>query len=287
MTRAADPLRHAALLDADEKRPLTPERERLLARALSLMDDLYGRAKGAKGARLCELGAALVLLGKVNEGRKCHDRGVALLRDLGDTPALELVEAGWKAACAAATPDMCPRCRLDPGLCLCGDVVRVETKSRFVILRHMNESRRRTNSGRIAALALSNGELVDRRERGDELDFEPPPGAWLLFPGGHTPASPAPPAAVVVLDGTWREAKRMFIRVPALQRLPRLSLGPPAPTLRLRKPPSYGMATLESIAHAVEALEGPEKARPLHELFALFVARNLEGARRAGRRLLR
>ena len=79
----------------------------------------------------------------------------------------------------------------------------------------------------------------------------------------------------------------MFIRLPALHRLPRLSLRAPPETPRLRRPPSYGMATLESIAHAVETLEGPAKARPLHELFALFVSRSIEGARRAGRRLLK
>lgn len=183
-------------------------------------------------------------------------------------------------------PSLCPRCWLDPGLCLCPDLPRVETRTRFVILRHANEAHRRTNSGRIAALALPRCEIVDRRERFDAIEFQPPDGAWLLFPGGST-APTGEPGAIVVLDGSWREAKRMFLRVPALQRLPRLSLPPPPPTPRLRKPPSYGMATLESIAHAVERLEGPAKARPLHELFALFVARSREGARRAGKKLLR
>lgn len=185
-------------------------------------------------------------------------------------------------------PDLCPRCWLDRGLCLCAEVRPVETRTRFLILRHLNEARRRTNSARIAALGLANCELLDRREKFDRIEFEPPPGAWVLFPNAPPPMEgQKPPDVLIVLDGTWREAKRMFARVPALQLLPRLSLPPPPPTPRLRVPPAYGMATLECIAYAVGLLEGEEKSKPLHDLFALFVDRSREGARRAGRRLLR
>ncbi len=182
----------------------------------------------------------------------------------------------------------CPRCFLDDGLCLCAEIPRVETRTAFLILRHVNEARRRTNSGRIAALAMPKCEIVDNRERRDMTGFEPPPGSWLLFPGGDTAAKDAaPPATVIVLDGTWREAKRLFLRTPALHRLPRVPILPAAPADHLRRPPPGGLATLEAIACAVQSLDGDAPARALHELFALFVKRSLEGARRAGRRLLR
>ncbi len=178
-------------------------------------------------------------------------------------------------------PAQCPGCGLYPGLCLCAELRPVATRTRILIVRHVKEVRRRTNSARIAALGLANCELLDRREKFDRIEFEPPPDSWVLYPGAPPPSPDAPrPANLIVLDGTWREAKRMFARVPALQFLPRLSLPPPPPTPRLRKPPAFGMATLEAIAHAVAALEGEELARPLHELFALFVARCREGARR-------
>ncbi|MEK7466407.1 MAG: tRNA-uridine aminocarboxypropyltransferase [Planctomycetota bacterium] len=301
MNRAPDPLRHPPLLDAADDR-ISPERARLLAHAQSLLDDLLGRrtpasteppaTRGAalrlKGLRLGEFGAALLELGKINEARKCHARGASLLLQAGETAALERLAEKWRRAGVAATPPICERCRLDLPLCLCGDVRRIETRTRFVILRHEHESRRRTNSARIAALAMTNCELADRAERDSRMEFEPPPGAWVLYPGADPLPEGAPgPATVVVIDGTWRESKRMFLRVPALQHLPRLSLPPHPPTARLRTGPSFGMATLESIAHAVERLEGAEAARPLHELFELFVERSQEGARRAGRRVLK
>lgn len=283
------------MLDAADDR-ISPERARLLAHAQSLLDDLLGRRAHAardeelrlKGFRLGEFGAALLELGKVNEARKCHERGATLLAQAGDSVALERLAKVWRRAGEAASPAICKGCRLDPPLCLCGEVRRVETRTRFVILRHEHESRRRTNSARIAALAMTNCEVADRAERESRMEFEPPPGAWVLYPGADPLPEGAPlPATLVVVDGTWRESKRMFLRVPALQRLPRLSLPPPPGTVRLRTGPSYGMATLESIAHAVERLEGAETARPLHELFALFVARSKEAARRAGRRVLK
>lgn len=181
----------------------------------------------------------------------------------------------------------CDRCRLDPGLCLCAEIPRVASRTRFLVLRHLNESVKRTNSARLASLALPHCEIRDTCERRERGPFEPPEGAWLLYPGGSAVIPEGRPAAVVVLDGSWRETKRMFLRNPALHRLPRLSLAAPTGTPRLRKPPPGGMATLEAIAHAVEALEGPDVARPIHELFALFVSRSVTGARRAGRRLLR
>lgn len=175
----------------------------------------------------------------------------------------------------------CPRCCLDPRDCLCAAVPSVATRTRFLILRHAIEAKRRTNSGRIAALALPNSEVIEPKR---DLAF--PPGTWLLYPGGQAPPAGLP-EALVVLDGSWREARRMFIRTPALQRLPRLSLPPPAKApARLRRSASPGnMATLEAIARAVGILEGDEAARPLHALFEEFVRRSTAGARRVGRRL--
>lgn len=183
----------------------------------------------------------------------------------------------------------CERCRLKRPYCLCPWIPRVETHARFLVVRHALESSRRSNSAHVAALAMPGCEIVEYGRRGEE--FADPrlerPGTWLLYPGAPPmPTGTTPPALVVVLDGSWRQARRMFLRVAALQRLPRLSLPAPSapPPHRLRRAgPSHAMATLEAIAHAVEHLEGAEAARPLHELFARFVEhgiRNSEGARR-------
>ena len=124
-------------------------------------------------------------------------------------------------------PALCAACCLEPSLCFCAIIPRVETQTRFVILRHFVEATKRTNSARIAALALPRCEIVDYGGKGDgppgkKLAGE---GTWLLYPGGEVwNGEGARPARLVVLDGSWKQAKRMLLRVPELGRMKRFSL---------------------------------------------------------------
>lgn len=169
------------------------------------------------------------------------------------------------AAPVRFVPDgRCLDCAFPDELCICGRIPRLDVPVRFVILRHASEIPRLTSTARWAALALPGARIVDYALPGAPLD----PAALalddacVLFPSaGPTPRGSVRPATVVVPDGTWQQARRMMQRVPALQRMPRLSLPPAAPAPRLRRPPiPGGMSTLEAIAetlrflgHAVEA----------------------------------
>jgi DTW domain-containing protein len=83
---------------------------------------------------------------------------------------------------------------------------------------------------------------------------------------------------LVVLDGTWRQSRTMLQRNPALQRLPRLSLQPSAPsryTVRKAHRPEQ-RSTLEAVCAALAQLEGtPEKFDALLSAFDGFVAQQL------------
>jgi DTW domain-containing protein YfiP len=132
----------------------------------------------------------------------------------------------------------CQRCNLPPHLCLCAELPRVETRTRFLLLQHVAETRKKSNTGRVAALALANATLFTYGAPADSFDpaLLSEPGTWLLFPDGP-PAPPDAPAPrqLVVLDGSWSQARRMTQRLPVLRTLPRLVLPPLAPgMLRLR-----------------------------------------------------
>ena len=184
----------------------------------------------------------------------------------------------------------CPRCFLRRELCLCAEVVTVATRTRFLILRHVREAVRATNTGRMAALALRSCTLRNVGQPGPRL-CEPLlslPRTWVLFPDtGSAPPPGEVPQQLVVLDGSWSQARRMLHRIPALHRMPRLALPAPAVTPqrmrrgRLRE----GMSTLEAMAHAVAALEGEATAAPLHALHTLMVDRVLTSRGRLGRRV--
>jgi DTW domain-containing protein YfiP len=164
-------------------------------------------------------------------------------------------------------------------LCLCAEIPRVEVTTELVILRHAKEVWKSTNSARLAALALTRCELLTYGARGPRFDLGPlmDETTALLFPGPG-PALTFRPSRLLVLDGSWGQARRMLQRVPALIALPRLSFtADPAPRTRLRRPPdATSMSTLEAVARAVAYLEGPARAAPLEALYGRFVERVLQ-----------
>lgn len=151
------------------------------------------------------------------------------------------------------------------------------TRTRFLVIRHAMEVWKPSNTGRLAALAMPSCAMLDYALRRGGFALPDEPRTALLFPDdGQPPVQLAtPPARVIVLDGSWPQARRMAQRIPALHHLPRLALPPLAARDRLRQPPRPdGMSTLEAIAHAVALLESPDLAAPLLRLHALHVARS-------------
>jgi len=166
-----------------------------------------------------------------------------------------------------------------PVSCLCAEVPRVRAPFRLVILRHVSERERLSNTGQWAALAIEGALVVDHGFPGPPTDASaiPPDGAALLFPGPHAARPPWPsPRVLVVPDGTWTQARRMIQRLPALRTLPRLALTAPPPGLRLRRPHvAGGMSTLEAIAGALAAAGAHDGAGRLLALHAAGVERVL------------
>jgi DTW domain-containing protein YfiP len=178
----------------------------------------------------------------------------------------------------------CARCLLLEPWCLCAAIPTVATRTRIVIVRHHLERHRASNSGRLAHFALPNSDLVDHGGRPGPAVLPALAGAWLLFPEGEpTVRAPSPPpGALIVLDATWSQARRMYRKLDALRGLPILRLpDEPVPVARMRESPGGGrVSTIEAIARALRILEGDAVAQPLEDLFQLAVARMRETGRR-------
>lgn len=179
---------------------------------------------------------------------------------------------------SSTAPDLggrCPRCYLlDP--CLCPDLPRLRPRTELVIVRHMLERMRSTNSARWAAAALEGAQVHEWGMEDAPLDVEAllVPGAVVLFPAaGPTPPPGVPPRRLIVVDGSWSQARRILHRS-ALRTLPRLSLPPPPPRPRLRAQKlAEGMSTLEAVAAAYTHLGEPEIGEALERLYLRAVAR--------------
>jgi DTW domain-containing protein YfiP len=140
----------------------------------------------------------------------------------------------------------------------------------------------------IARLCLPNSELHVGVEFGASRELEraltdPERPAVLLFPGddaiGVLTDPPAGPVTLVVVDGTWSQAKKMVRSNPVLARLPRYAFRAPAPSeYRIRREPDEAfVSTIEAIVYALGVLEGdPERLRGLLAPFRAMVDRQIE-----------
>lgn len=180
-----------------------------------------------------------------------------------------------------AVPEGRPTCYVcfkPQPLCLCGRVRRIDNRTHITILQHPRERFHAIGTARIARLGLARSEVLIPRgvaPRSLEVCMEPPANSALLFPGDEArdlvDLSPDErPDGLIVLDGTWSQARGLYRENPQLQQLPKVGLRLPAPTrYRIRKAPRRDyISTLEAIVEALRILE-PETAG-LGQLLAVF-----------------
>lgn len=176
---------------------------------------------------------------------------------------------------------VCQRCWRPEVVCYCQHVTEVPTRTRVVIFQHPRERDVPINTARIASLCLPSSELhVGVAWSGTRVlaellaDTERPP--VILYPGPGAidieRAPPPGPVTLVVIDGTWSQARKLLRQNPELSALPRYAFRPPAPSAyRIRKEPSEEcVSTLEAIVHVLGVLEG--EGAPVASLLTPFRA---------------
>ncbi len=200
------------------------------------------------------------------------------------TPTRKSSSAG---AAAAGPLWRCEICRLSEDLCICDRLPRLELPIRFIFVRHVGEEHSQSNTGGPVQRMLADSRLLDYQDvmRDPSTDlWEPDVDHHVLFPQpGARPVSPeslersAGRPALIVLDGSWRRARRMSRRIPGIRRFPFLALpaGPPRiPPLRRPTRPGQ-LSTGEAVARALELLGHENEARAITEFLALLSTRVL------------
>ncbi len=189
--------------------------------------------------------------------------------------------------------ELCLRCRRPGRACWCPHLRPVESATRACILQHLGERKTAIGTARMAHLSLPNSELhlgVCFEDHPRVREVAAAPGTALLFPGEGAldPATlrARPPATVIVVDGTWSQARQVIKRNPFLQALPRLAFTPERPSnYRIRAEPSAAcVSTIEALVHLLGAVEGaPERFRPILEAFDRMIDLQIaERERRTG-----
>ena len=191
---------------------------------------------------------------------------------------------------------LCPRCKRPPRVCYCEALPRLETRTRIVILQHPREKDMPIGTARMAQLALPSAELHVGIQWGAQAAFmraisDPARPAVLLSPGPTAKDilkdPPIGPVTLVVVDGTWSQAKSVVRDNPCLQDLPRYAFASPEPSqYRIRKEPKVEyVSTIEALMHVLGVLEGdPAKFRALLDPLNTMVDKQLEAQRSAPQR---
>jgi DTW domain-containing protein YfiP len=204
------------------------------------------------------------------------------------------------------TPELCPRCEKPLPLCGCADVRELPTRISVLFLQHPQEPDKELGTARLASLCLPNSQLrVGLSWPNLQTALGRPADAkkWVaLYLGSGVKDSPvlrsttaiqlvskngaALPDSdavlqgcegLIVLDGTWSQAKTLWWRNAWLLKTRRGVLRPGRPSMygRLRREPRREcLSTLESVGMALTAMgEDASIEEGLREVFAGLLAR--------------
>jgi tRNA-uridine aminocarboxypropyltransferase len=199
----------------------------------------------------------------------------------------------------------CPICRKPLPLCVCDGLTPLQSRISLLILQHPQEQDRALGTARLAAahfadavvrVGLSWPSLSGALGRpvadsshwavlylgsARAADLDAKTGIVALTRKGDIAADQAALLrrieGIVLLDGSWSQAKALWWRNPWLLKCQRVVLNPARPSRygRLRREPRReGLSTIEAAAMLVAELEGrPELAGALNTSFERMLAR--------------
>jgi len=198
----------------------------------------------------------------------------------------------------------CPHCGKPAALCVCAQVTPIDNAVFVLILQHPQEQDRTLGTARLTALSLRNAALkvgLSWPNLGKILGRPADPRRWAVLYLGSVKAAEALPGravvainrkgeaerdqdaalaaieGVILLDGTWSQAKALWWRNPWMLKCRRVVLNPERPSRYgavRREPRGDALSTIEAAAMLLAALERrPDIEATLTETFERMLAR--------------
>ena len=171
----------------------------------------------------------------------------------------------------------CSRCAYPESSCLCSAINETQFKTRIVVLQHPSEVKHAKNTARLISLVVPEAEIVVGETPEDfhavRSRLETDPHAVLLYPAAEssllsTSAEGQTIRTIVILDGTWRKAKKIWLSNTWLHEMRVCHLDEPESNYRIRSTRiPGGLASIEAAAHALRQL-GEANTEALLDAFA-------------------
>lgn len=173
---------------------------------------------------------------------------------------------------------MCYKCFRPESYCVCNLVKPFNAHTNFLILQHPHERRKYHSSTKIVLSAIQNSRLL----RGitfnpDEvMNLIPNQTPYILYPSKDAidckEVALDKNSTVIVIDGTWIEARKLMFRNPFLRALPKLTF---KETIRSqykirRQPKDNCLSTLECIGHLLLQTASAEEVKNYKSLLIGF-----------------
>ena len=100
--------------------------------------------------------------------------------------------------------------------CVCERAPTIQSPVPILVIRHWKERNKPSNTARLASLAIPNLRIVDYGAPGEPwssntLDLPKPA---LLFPDPGAQPLPFTPEIIVVVDGSWPQARKLVNKLP-------------------------------------------------------------------------
>nr|WP_150277565.1 DTW domain-containing protein [Halopseudomonas salina] len=183
----------------------------------------------------------------------------------------------------------CAVCLRPANFCLCALIPTLQCATRILVIQHPQEQKHALNTGRLLVAGLAHADLLVA----EQLPPDSPvlqqisDPAWfteLLFPGERAQL-PVPaqsgderPRRLVLIDGTWRKARKILMLNPVLQNLPRVCLpGGLVSRYRLRKTRvPDALSTIEAGVHALQMIEPDRDYSALLHPFEALIEGQIE-----------
>ena len=186
----------------------------------------------------------------------------------------------------------CYQCRRAKVTCLCGRIEQQPNEIKIIVLQHPDEVSNSKASAIIAELGLLQYQrwiAKDFSEHAEliELLSDEESKVAILYPAEDAIELSSEwlgegnkkPEYLIIIDATWRKAKKIWELQPLLHKLPIFRLGIERNSnYRIRKVPQEGyLSTVESIVVALRALEqSPQAYQPLLDLFDEMIDYQIE-----------
>ncbi|KAK2163439.1 hypothetical protein LSH36_79g03034 [Paralvinella palmiformis] len=176
----------------------------------------------------------------------------------------------------------CSRCRRPLTVCWCAYLPRnpISVRTKVTILQHPYEASRRLRTAPMLYYGLQPGQCTIIQGKKFKLNKYPDierliqdPNTILLFPGEKSqdlaslhPRSDDIQYNLVLLDGTWMQARGLFCQNPFMRQLKQVQLSSPCLSEYIirTQPTDRCLSTLETAVYAIALLENrPDIIQPL------------------------